>query len=204
MILSELARAAAGLDDAAFARKYPHAALIFVTRFEAPSKEAPKVDTPGRGIVAAAVFGKATGSFGSTTDSFPALEDLGNTPSPDHPPPGTELRGSAPVVFLEKSKRNPFASMITIGRAPNNDVCVPLPTISKVHAYLVESGGAWKLYDQNATNGTFLDQQRLAANGSAALVDGARVGFGPEAKARFFTPVGLHGFLALFRAGVAV
>ena len=119
--------------------------------------------------------------------------------------PTREVRASSLVVFLVKSGRNPFESMITVGRATNNDHCLPLTTVSKVHAYFCASpGGAWRLHDQKATNGTFVDKQRLELGGSAALQDGSRIGFGPDARARFFTPSGLFGFLALFRSGLAM
>ena len=64
--------------------------------------------------------------------------------------------------------------------------------------------GVWRLTDQRATNGTWVDSQRVEAGGSANLSDGARIGFGPDVRARFFTASGLFGFLALYRSGVAV
>jgi len=94
--------------------------------------------------------------------------------------------------------------MITVGRARNNDICLPLGSVSKVHAYFGKKPGTelWKLTDQNATNGTLLDEKRIPTGGSAELHDGARIAFGPDAVARYYTPQGLFGYLALCRAGL--
>jgi pSer/pThr/pTyr-binding forkhead associated (FHA) protein len=201
--LDELARATHGLDDMAFTRRFPVPALIFLTTPEAPRDEDSRVDTPSGGIK---LPGKE-GSFSRTsafkaTDAFPAIHDMIRDMGTKEMV-GRELAHS-PVVFLEKSKRNPFESMITLGRATNNDHCLPLPTISKFHAYFSKDpSGTWRLTDQRATNGTWVDGQRLQPGDSAPLADGSRVGFGPDARAKFFTPQGLYGFLALYRSGVS-
>src|SRR5688572_32843577 len=43
------------------------------------------------------------------------------------------------IVWLEKTRRNPFANLITVGRAPNNDIRYPLESLSKLHATLMKS-----------------------------------------------------------------
>ncbi|MEZ0229463.1 MAG: FHA domain-containing protein [Planctomycetota bacterium] len=208
MKLEDLARESKGLDETAFVRRFPNPALVFIASSNSAVDDASKVDTPSGGI-------KIPGheaSFSRTnvmkaTDSFPvftdAVRDMAVQGGIENP--GRELLGTSPVVFLAKSGRNPFESMITIGRATNNDHCLPLPTISKVHAYFSKTPtGVWRLTDQKATNGTWVDGQRLDPGSTANLGEGARLSFGPDARARFFTAAGLFGFLTLYRSGVAV
>ncbi len=211
MRLEDLARESGGLDETTFVRRFPHPVLVFAAASSGSADDSQHVDTPSGGIK---IPGKEKEiSFSRTsamkaTDSFPVLadsvHDMAEKGGAENNP-ARELLGTAPVVFLEKSKRNPFESMITIGRASNNDYCLPLGTISKVHAYFTKTPtGVWRLTDQRATNGTWVDGLRLELGATANLAEGARLSFGPDARARFFTPVGLFGFLALYRSGVAV
>jgi hypothetical protein len=68
------------------------------------------------------------------------------------------------LTVYEVRKRagsNPFAGMVTLGRAPNNDIVVGYPAISAFHACFAErSPGEWTLTD-SSTNGTWLDGRRL-------------------------------------------
>ncbi len=97
------------------------------------------------------------------------------------------------VVFLKKrSTWAPFSDVFTVGRASNQDVCLPLESVSKFHACFTGSPNGWRVTDQRATNGTFVDAKQLPPGGSAWLHEGTTVAFGPEATARFFTPKGLY------------
>jgi hypothetical protein len=196
--LEELARASNGLDEARFVARFSHPALVFVTA-TAPVEEPAKVDTPSGGtkIPPATAF-ERTSTY-KTTDQVPVASELSDAT------PMRDTLAASPVVFLQKSARNPFESMITIGRASNNDHCLPLPTISKVHAYFSKTPrGEWCLTDQRATNGTFVDGQKLTAGATVPLADGSRIAFGPDVRARFYSAAGLFGFLALYRSGIAV
>ena len=85
--------------------------------------------------------------------------------------------------------------MITVGRAPNNDVCLPLSSVSKLHAYFQEQGKKWFVKDQSSSNGTFLNGQKLSKEKPAEIQDGAHVAFGPDTDCLFKLPSGLYGFL---------
>ncbi len=198
MKLDELARASNGLDEARFVARFTHPAIVFVTG-TAPVEQPVKVDTPSGGTKIPPTTAFERTSTYKATDQMPAASDLSD------PTPMRDTLAASPVVFLQKSGRNPFESMITIGRATNNDHCLPLPTVSKVHAYFSKTPrGDWCLTDQRATNGTFVDGQRLVAGSTAPLTDGSRIAFGPDVRARFYTAAGLFGFLALYRSGIAV
>lgn len=56
---------------------------------------------------------------------------------------------------------NAFASMITVGRAPNNDIKIPSTTVSKFHCYFMVTAAGTTISDAGSTNGTFIKGRRL-------------------------------------------
>jgi len=69
-----------------------------------------------------------------------------------------------------------FKDEVTVGRGEENDVVIPHSSVSRAHARLLKRNGAYELMDLNSTNGTFVDDRRLA--GSQTLGNGTRVRFG--------------------------
>jgi len=65
------------------------------------------------------------------------------------------------LIRIRKRGGNPFAMMITIGRALNNDIHIPGKDISKFHAFLSRSGSDWQITDAGSTNGTFIAGEQL-------------------------------------------
>jgi hypothetical protein len=110
----------------------------------------------------------------------------------------TESEGNLFICTLVKRDPNKFASMITVGRAANNDVRVNLPTLSKFHAYFthIPRDGLWFITDANSSNGTWVDGERLRADrGRAKLANGSAIRFGPDVLVRFFESANLFDFL---------
>jgi hypothetical protein len=100
------------------------------------------------------------------------------------------------VFRVHKSDRNPFVGMITIGRSPNNDIVLPLPSVSKFHAQFVQGApGQWCIIDAGSTNGTENEKGRLVKGQRCDLKDGDSLLFGGEARLRFFTPEGIYSLL---------
>lgn len=64
---------------------------------------------------------------------------------------------------------------VTIGRNAGNDICIDSLAVSDRHARIVSQQGRYWLEDLQSTNGTFLDQQRVAR---AALKNHQRVSVG--------------------------
>lgn len=54
------------------------------------------------------------------------------------------------------------SAVITIGRAPSSTLVLDDPYASSRHATLEEQNGDWIIADSGSTNGTFVDDERLA------------------------------------------
>src|SRR4051794_25565837 len=77
---------------------------------------------------------------------------------------GGGLKYNKRVAFLAKRPGNPFETRVTVGRAPNNDIVIDLPTISKFHAFFERAGERWTLVPLAAPNGTYLNAGAVAPN----------------------------------------
>jgi len=89
-------------------------------------------------------------------------------------PPSRELN----VVELVKSRSNPFADRISIGRASNCDVVLGDSSVSKLHAHVRESNGELVLTDVGSQNGTLVNGDRLQQHVPMPIKPGDRVQFG--------------------------
>ena len=67
------------------------------------------------------------------------------------------------IIEIRKYTSSSPANQIIIGREPNNDIVFSHESISKVHAYLVETepGESYEIIDANSTNGTRVNNQEL-------------------------------------------
>lgn len=106
--------------------------------------------------------------------------------------------GDAQVLLVQKSDRNPFDSMITVGRAANNDIAFDSPLVSKLHAYFRHDPRGWLLTDQHSTNGTFVGEEKVAPGEAVIVPDGSVLSFGRDVQARFFTPSGFEAFVRTY------
>lgn len=91
--------------------------------------------------------------------------------------------------LAKRDGANAFASMITIGRAPNNDIVIPAAAVSKFHAFimLIGSGDPHLLVDAGSSNGTSVNGKQLEARTERAkLESGAEVKLG-TLRAVFYT-----------------
>lgn len=91
------------------------------------------------------------------------------------------------LVRIEKSDRNPFARHISLGRAPNNDLVIRHPSVSKLHAHflldarpvppevITQSVG---VRDVGSRNGTTLNGEPLRPDEERAAAVGDYLSFG--------------------------
>lgn len=103
--------------------------------------------------------------------------------------------GRNQVAWLVKSSNNYFANIISFGRAPTNDIQIPLETISKVHAVFMKVGERWRVADRGAKNGLFVAGRQLQDGATVDLREGDILRFGREVEGTFYTPQGLYRFL---------
>lgn len=107
----------------------------------------------------------------------------------------TSVSDALTTVHLVVKRQAAFPGMITVGRAPNNDVVLPVPTVSTFHAWFAQDPqGRWTLHEGRATHGTWLGDRPLQGQ-PAALGEDALLRFGVTG-ARFLTARRFHALLA--------
>lgn len=80
------------------------------------------------------------------------------------------------VYFLDAT-RSRFGK-ITVGRGSANDIVIPDFPISKEHCYFRLEAGQSLVVDLASTNGTFVNNKRIAAQEPTLLADGCRLVLG--------------------------
>lgn len=104
-----------------------------------------------------------------TLPKIPALDEL---------PEQTGER----VYFIRKRAGGAFQDRVGVGRAPNVDVSIALPRLSKYHAYFVlpeEPGGEITIADAGSKNGTWVDGKKVEPKEAVTVTDGCTVRLGP-------------------------
>lgn len=218
-ILGEL-----GTDEAAFVAKHPLPALLLEPWGGEQAKS--QVDTPSGPFATRTGTGASSGKLekqppAAGSGRLQQLPGSGSGRFPTPPPRGdnTEVMGAleaarhmarmgeavhpdARLEWLEKSTRNPFGALITLGRARNNDLIVDHPTVSKVHVIFTRVGREqWTVSDERSANGTFLNGVRLSAGEKRPVSDGDNLRFGPDIVGRFFEPGSVWHFGRMLKAG---
>jgi ABC transport system ATP-binding/permease protein len=101
---------------------------------------------------------------GRATSQRPLTGPLSSAPDPAGP--------AAPAVPRPHSAHSPAKPVLTIGRAPDNDIVLDAPGVSRHHATLTYSnGGQPAIADAGSTNGTFVNGEPLTAARSLAPHD---------------------------------
>lgn len=177
LTLDELLVASARLPSVdAFVRAYPHPALSLRIPSENEAEQQARLGKTVR--------------LNDTVDDEGLAGLLGDPMDRSH------------VAFLEKSSRNPFGNIISVGRAATNDLVIPHASISKVHAVFTNVGAAWKITERKARNGLYVNRVLLDPGATATVEDGALVGLGTQVEGTFHLPRGLWQFLQLSRGRV--
>jgi hypothetical protein len=75
------------------------------------------------------------------------------------------------VVFAVRHNGRSASHLITLGRAPDNDVVVPDVSISRFHAFVKDGGGRWMLQDAGSTNGTTVNGNTVPRQGHGPAIE---------------------------------
>lgn len=92
--------------------------------------------------------------------------------SQESPRPGTSF-----YVYAVRRRRGGVGT-VTVGRTPNNDVCIGDVSLSKSHAAFEPAEGGFELIDRGSRNGTFIGDHRLEPDTPHALTFGKTIQFG--------------------------
>ena len=80
------------------------------------------------------------------------------TPDADAVGPGNPML----LPVRKVAGANEFANMVTLGRAPGNDIVIPDARVSRLQAFFRHDRGWWALGDVCSTNGTVVDGKRVS------------------------------------------
>jgi len=175
----DFVQSAVTLGEASFKTQFVDPVLVFIEN-GARAANTKLIDTPAQGTELGA---DDTGQFSLGTGSYATFE-----------------KSLACAVAIQKTARNPFGNMITVGRSLNNDIILAFPTISKFHAYFArptDPDVPWRLVDQNSKNGTFLDAEQIKSMEAQDLKSGRIITFGNDANAIFLLPQAVWEFVSM-------
>jgi hypothetical protein len=83
------------------------------------------------------------------------------------------------ITPVKKREGNPYPDRYSIGRAPNCDVVIRMPSVSKVHAHILITGpSSYCLRDNEASNSTYVNGCKLEARARVPLHVGDEVVLG--------------------------
>jgi len=90
----------------------------------------------------------------------------------DARPRAESTAGLSLVVFAVRRNGRSASHLITVGRAPDNDVVVPDVSISRFHAFVKEDrAGRWVVQDAGSTNGTTVNGHSVPRQGHGPPVE---------------------------------
>lgn len=140
--------------------------------------------------------GESQAAFHTAFMSRDMLRDTNELHESDlAPSEGSEPGGE--VVIVKKRAGGPFQERIGVGRARNADVHLPLPRVSKYHAYFTASDDRRQFFitDAGSKNGTLVDGAAIASRTPVPLQDGTEISIGPYLFL-FYTPEGFHDLVS--------
>jgi pSer/pThr/pTyr-binding forkhead associated (FHA) protein len=110
------------------------------------------------------------------------------------------LDESWPVFVLKKRAGTGFADTILLGRSTNNDVSLPHPTVSKLHARVRLVRDGVSLEDAASRNGTVVNGDVVIPGVEVPIGNGDHLRFG-SVMLQVFEPRRLHAVLERYLVG---
>lgn len=84
---------------------------------------------------------------------------------------------------------------ITLGRSGDTDIAVKIATVSKLHLFFEQLESDWVVTDNFSTNGSLLENQRLAGGERYPLKSGDSLMIGPDLVGLFLMPKDMIHYL---------
>lgn len=106
----------------------------------------------------------------------------------------SHMMGQA-LIEVRKGPGTQSGEMITIGRTPKNDLCIPDKRISKFQAYFKRDGDGWLICDAGSTNGTAVDGVQLTANEPVPIESASTIVFSKSVEVQFLLPKDVYVLL---------
>jgi hypothetical protein len=108
---------------------------------------------------------------------------------------GEDSEGTLLVLPLVKAAGSPYADRISIGRAPNCDVVIRHPSISKLHAHLrAREDGTLFVVHMGSRNPTLVNGRRIDPNAPPPVRSGMEIRLG-DVSATLLDARGTHAAL---------
>jgi len=135
---------------------------------------APTLPPAIRDILACSRAGRVSARYPSVRAFYQELyQALANMPVLESRP------ADVLTLVLDDGREYPLQpGVLRLGRAPENDIVLPVEQISRHHAEIHTERQRSVIIDLNSTNGVFVDDQRLIPRQPHPLVEGARVRVG--------------------------
>jgi hypothetical protein len=119
------------------------------------------------------------------------------TGEPDFAPAPVEKFFDA-VIFPLAAGKGGEPGRVTIGRGAEDDVMVPVYTVSRRHGSFA-LGATCTYQDRGSTNGSWVRGKVVLPNQPVSLANGDEVALGPNVRVLFLTPTGLLAMARLLR-----
>jgi hypothetical protein len=102
------------------------------------------------------------------------------------------------AIEIRKKNSDTSSNIITIGRAPDNDIVIYDKMVSKFHASLYISSPKIGIYvvDIGSTNATYLNNQKLVPYKMYVLSDGDEMIYGVKTRFLYLSAAALYRFLS--------
>lgn len=88
------------------------------------------------------------------------------------------------IELVNTGHRTRLRARLRVGRAPDGDLILSHPSVSRDHALIAWSGRVWEVRDLGSQNGTFVEGGRISAGGLAEIRAGSLVTFGTSEAVR--------------------
>ena len=107
----------------------------------------------------------------------PPAQRLDESAVPDTPPVQAELIDADNIVSAESLSIPLDKSPLSIGRDSGNDIVIAKESVSSLHATIEYKNGYFYLEDHRSTNGTRLNDKKIAVNNPVRLKSGDKIHF---------------------------